>query len=270
MISSSTTYATSDLSYILALMDELVTWLIRSGVNYSEFSAALKPIFYEKSVQELERIKQKKTVSSISLLSGLHRKDVTAFKTAEQQGQPLTQAEIAEPVSVPSRVITLWIVKELPQKLPFSSKDNMSFEQLVRQISTERHPRSVLNELERLSIVQESDGHVILNQYSFTPDSQASDARKILVKNVKSHLQAGVHNIFSEPPQHAFLEQAIRADGLSDESIKILRETSIKLWNELALELLSLATQRCHLDAQKSEANKEFSFGVYQYDNQSK
>ncbi len=44
------------------------------------FVAALKPVFYEQALAELGRIKQNKTDSAVSLLSGLHRKDVSAFR----------------------------------------------------------------------------------------------------------------------------------------------------------------------------------------------
>ncbi len=75
-----------NLKQVLALMDYLSQWLIRSGVGYTEFSAALKPIFYQQALQELERIDQKPTISAISLLSGLHRKDVSAYKETKLGG----------------------------------------------------------------------------------------------------------------------------------------------------------------------------------------
>jgi hypothetical protein len=45
----------------------------------------------------------------------------------------------------------------LAEKIPFVSNDQVSFENLVKKFSTEKHPRSILNELERLNIVKEED-----------------------------------------------------------------------------------------------------------------
>ena len=42
-----------NLKQVLVLMNYLSQWLIRSGVGYTEFSAALKPIFYQQALQEL-------------------------------------------------------------------------------------------------------------------------------------------------------------------------------------------------------------------------
>ncbi len=82
---------------------------LRCGVY--QFTAALKPVFFQQAVHELERIDQKPTISAISLLSGLHRKDVTAYKEVISEGKDLTEATTSEPISVPSRVMGLWLAE---------------------------------------------------------------------------------------------------------------------------------------------------------------
>lgn len=44
----------------LEIMRVLMPLLVRSGIGYSEFSAALRPLFYNEAIYELERINQKK------------------------------------------------------------------------------------------------------------------------------------------------------------------------------------------------------------------
>ena len=254
-----------NLKQVLALMDYLSQWLIRSGVGYTEFSAALKPIFYQQALQELERIDQKPTISAISLLSGLHRKDVSAYKDTKLAGKPLTEANISEPISVPSRVIGLWLAEGWGECLPFSSDEENNFEILVKRVSTERHPRSVLNELIRLGIVLEKDGNILLQKGQFIPDPSLQEARKILIKNLQSHLAAGFHNLF-ENNQTNFLEQAVCADELTEASVQFLRDQSLKLWHEYALQLLKSASEKCAEDEGKLDATKTFIFGVYQHD----
>lgn len=254
-----------NLQQVLLLMEYVAEWLIRAGVGYTEFSAALKPVFYQQAELELQRIHQKETISAISLLAGLHRKDVTAFKTVSEAGQALTQAKIAEPVSVPSRVMGLWLAEGWNEYLPFSSEEQTSFEHLVKRVSTERHPRSVLKELERLGIVTEQDGMVSIQQRGFIPDTAQQEARKILSRNVQAHLAAGLHNILNTAEQ-PYLEQAICADGLTQESIDVLQQESFALWQEFSLRILKLAIERCTLDENKADAIKTFRFGVYQHD----
>lgn len=256
-----------NLQQVLVLMNHLSQWLIRSGVGYTEFTAALKPIFYEQALQELQRIDQKSTISAISLLSGLHRKDVTAYKQTESEGKALTEALVSEPISVPSRVIGLWLAEGWKDSLPFHSETENSFEHLVKRVSTERHPRSVLNELIRLGVVLEEKEHILLQKGQFIPDPSLQEARKILTNNLQSHLLVGLHNLF-EHDQVTYLEQAVSADELTKESINFLRDCSLKLWQQYSLELLKLASERCEIDEGKPDATQSFRFGVYQHDSE--
>ena len=59
MSSSPTNDTEFNLQQVLLLMNHLTKWLIRSGVGYTEFSAALKPIFYLQAVNELETLEKK-------------------------------------------------------------------------------------------------------------------------------------------------------------------------------------------------------------------
>ena len=77
--------AETTLESIVPMMQHIAHWLIHSGIGYTDFVAALKPVFYEQALAELGRIKQNKTDSAVSLLSGLHRKDVSAFRQQATQ-----------------------------------------------------------------------------------------------------------------------------------------------------------------------------------------
>ena len=254
-----------NLQQVLLLMNDLTEWLIRSGVGYMEFSAALKPLFYQQAIKELQRLDQKTTVSAISLLAGLHRKDVSAYKEISAAGKPLTEASVAEPISVPARVVGLWIAEDYPQRLPFSDPDQPSFELLVKRISSERHPRSVLNELIRLGIVDEDSGEIKLKKGSFIPDHSHQESRKLLSQNLHSHLQAGLHNLF-QTDQVTHLEEAVRADELTAESVQILTQYSIELWEKYSKQMMEHALKRCALDENKAQAEHTFCLGIYQND----
>lgn len=250
------------LKQVLLLMNQLTQWLVHSGVGYMEFSAALKPVFYQQAIAELERIDQKQTVSAISLLAGLHRKDVSAYKEMTLQGKPLAEASVAEPMSVPARVVGLWIAEDLPRQLVFSHSEQISFEYLVKKISTERHPRSVLNELVRLGVVEESEDSVNLKKGGFIPE-QIQASVQLLTLHLQSHMHAGLHNIFNRNGI-THLEEAVRVDELTAESVQVLKDYSVELWDEYSKKLMQLALERCDLDQDKPDALYEFCLGVYQ------
>ncbi|ENX40586.1 DUF6502 family protein [Acinetobacter courvalinii] len=257
--------AETTLESIFPMMQHIARWLIHSGVGYTDFVAALKPIFYQQALAELDRIQQNKTDSAVSLLSGLHRKDVSAFR------QQATQNSSEAPnfaISVPARVIARWIALDLPHQIPVSGETD-SFEALVKHISTEKHPRSILFELQRLGVVEQQDQQVVLQQNSFTPDNQMQESKALFSANLTDHLAAGIDNFISEKP-FTHLEQAVHAEKLTAQSVEALRQLSLDLWQDMAKQLLNAAIHYCEHDQNQADATYQFRFGVYQYDHQIK
>lgn len=133
---------------------------MRSGVRHREFSAALKPVFLKAAAEEAARTGGKGTDSALSLLSGLHRKDVRALLPCLDEPDPA--AGLGKPTPA-SQVTTRWLTSGLPDSL-LTEGAAPSFKALVRQVSSDLHPRSVLQELLRLGVVDESDGQVNLRR----------------------------------------------------------------------------------------------------------
>lgn len=242
-------------------------WLIRSGVGFNDFAAALKPIFFQQALQELGRIDGKQTDSAISLLSGLHRRDVSALRLALEASQPLDHAKISRPVSVPARVVGRWLAEQLPNPLRFSTdttSDLPSFENLVRTISNDRHPRSILQELIRLGLASEHGDEIFLEQQAFQPTTDLNETAQLMTDNLYAHLAAGVHNL-TRPDLNQWLEQAVFADELTEASVQQLIQHSTALWSEIALQLLKLANNLCAQDEGKTEARHQFRFGAFNF-----
>ncbi|MFW1920436.1 hypothetical protein ACG9Y9_21380, partial [Acinetobacter baumannii] len=84
----------------------------------------------------------------------------------------------------------LWVGQKLPSQIPFSG-EGTSFEGLVKQISSEKHPKSILLELKRLGLVIEENDQIILQNSSFTPDPQKDESKQIFTQNISDHLAAG-------------------------------------------------------------------------------
>ena len=254
----------------LGIAQPLVMWLLRSGVGYGEFVAALKPLFLALAEQELRANSQKVTDSALSMLSGLHRKDVRALRataSGDQQALSVQQAAWGKP-SLPSQVVTRWLSQpeDFPERLPLSGTlpgALASFESLVQSISRDVHPRSVLKELLRLGIVQEADGQVQLLRQAFVPDPAQSQARSLLAGSVADHLQAGVHNLTTHG-QGKFLEQSVFADGLSPESVQQLHQMANVLWSQALQQVVQAASALCDQDVDHPDPQR-FRLGMFSY-----
>ncbi len=250
------------LEHVISIMPQLINWLISAGVGYNEFNTALKSLFYNEAIKELDSIGQKKTDSSISLLSGLNRRDVRNFCNLYGEYNLVNQSDTRLPISVPARVIGLWINQKSPSKIPFYG-DSPSFENLVKQVSSEKHPKSILLELIRLGIVAQEDEYVILKNSSYSPNFNIDETSQLFTHNISDHLSAGINNI---KYNKNFLEQAVFADELSQESIIKLNKLTNDLWEIMSKSILSAAIDYSNNDKGLDNANKRFRVGVYQYD----
>jgi hypothetical protein len=249
----------------LAMVQPLVTWLIRSGVGYNEFAAALKPVFLAQAKEELARGQGKATDSAISLLSGLHRKDVRAFRESAKATQKQVQADgtaWGKP-SPANQVITRWLsLSDAPECLPFSGPV-ASFEQLAASVSKDFHPRALLDEMLRLGLVWEDEQGVHLLRDAFVPSADLKEARQLMAGSVSDHLQAAVHNL-TGPGEHKFLEQSVFADGLSAESVHALNLLANTLWSQVLQQMVAAATPLCNQDAQTAQPHR-FRLGLFSY-----
>jgi hypothetical protein len=249
----------------LAVAQPLAAWLVRSGVGYAEFVAALKPVFLAQALAEAQRLGHKPTDSALSLLSGLHRKDVRALRSTAQGDD----AEVAQRgaawgrPSAASQVTTRWLGLDWPDRLPFAGPEP-SFEVLVRRVSTDFHHRAVLQELLRLGIAREDGDHVELLRDAFVPDRRLKEASQLLAGSVADHLAAGVHNLTSDGPRR-FLEQSVFADGLSPESVAQLHQLANRLWAQVLDAVVAAAVPLCDQDAHLTEGTQRFRLGLFSY-----
>lgn len=249
----------------LAIAQPLVAWLVRSGVGYAEFAAALKPVFLAQAMAEAQRLGQKPTDSALSLLSGLHRKDVRQLRASAEGADAAASrrgAAWGRP-SAASQVATRWLGLDWPDELPFAGPEP-SFETLVRRVSTDFHHRAVLQELVRLGVVREEGERVCLLRDAFVPDRRLRDARQLLAGSVADHLAAGVHNLTSDGPRR-FLEQSVFADGLSAASVAQLHQLANRLWAQTLDAVVAAAVPLCEQDAHLTEGTQRFRLGLFSY-----
>ncbi len=232
------------LDHAHVILRPLFTWLLRSGVGYGEFAAALKPVFLEMALAEVARDGAKLTDSALSLLSGLHRKDVRALAPV-LKGTADPSAALGKP-SPASQVATRWLTNGWPERLPLAGPAP-SFEALARAVSQDFHPRAVLLELIRLGVAEEADGQVRLCRAAFVPDAQHEETRRLMAGSVADHLAAGVHNL-TDPGERRFLEQSVFADGLSAESARALEQLANTLWQDVLAAMVQAAVPLCEKD----------------------
>lgn len=243
------------------IAEAMACWLVRTGVGYGACTQALKAAFFKAGYAELLRQGQKPTASALSLVSGLHRKDVSEL--LKNQEAVSDRAATGAIDSKANQVFTRWLANQWPDSIAVVGSEQ-SFEQLARSVSKDLHPRAVLNELTRLRLVRETeDGQVQLLKRAFMLDPGAQAAQKVLAEAVHDHLLAGVHNLTqTDLPQ--FLEQSVFADGLKEASVEQLQQLSSKLWRDVLSAMVEAAVPLSERD-EVAGGNQRIRVGMYFY-----
>lgn len=255
------------LAAALRVMAPLVEMLLREGGTYPQLANALKQTFLDIAPQVLKASQARVNDSSVSTLTGIHRKDVREWRCV---GQPLPQAKT---FSAATEVFTRWAndpaycdQRGHPRVLERLGGPG-SFEALAASVSNDVRPHALLQELIRLGVARrvETDcDKVSLCADAFVPKEGAVEMLQLFSDNVGDHLAAAAHNL-RQGTDAPMLEQSVFADGLSPESVaamtKLVRQVWIKAFHEIVRDATVLTDQ----DRDKPGADQRMRVGMYFY-----
>jgi hypothetical protein len=274
-----TSQPTLALDRVLRVLQPLVRLLLRNGVTYTVFAAALKRVFLAAAQQELVGRGMAQTDSAVSLLSGVHRRDVRtlAREDAERAADLTTPSAPAQPrhLGLAAQVVARWMhdtrfvdAEGTSRVLPRSGAA-ASFETLVASVSRDVRPKAVLDELLRLGVVQETEAGLLLSRGGFAPRQGFEDLSWLTAQNLQDHAAAAVANLCGEAN---FLEQAVFVDQISEASAARLQQVSVQAWQAAFKTVMSEAQARFDADAEADtnpvaapQRQHRARFGVYFY-----
>jgi hypothetical protein len=247
------------------LMAPVVRWLLRHGVHYGAFAEVLKGVFVAVAREELARAGARTTDSAISVMSGVHRKDVRAIGV-DPVARPLPRC-----VPLAAQLLERWRsdaryaeADGRPRALPRSGATG-SFEALARDISSDVHPRTLLDELLRLELVALDGDAVRIVRAQASPAPGLENGAAEFSTSAADHIAAAVHNLTQGGPK--FLAQSLAVDGLTAEAAQQLHEAARTLWQALLPALAASAREQVRATAlaASDDAASRVRVGVYCY-----
>lgn len=252
------------LAAVLRVLRPLVRLLLRHGVAYPAFAAALKRVFLDAARAELREAGQKQTDSAVSLLSGVHRRDVRQLEAG-------AAAPPDAPRNLASQVVGRWLsdpawldAEGEPLVLPRYGPAP-SFDALVTACSGDIRARAVLAELERLGIAQRTDSIVQLLAPGFVPRQDLAETLALLQGNLHDHAAAATLNVDGG---HNYLEQSLFVDQLTRESADHLHAVAARAWRQAFRGVMREAQARFDHDQAHAPAAQRVHrarFGSYFY-----
>lgn len=251
------------------VMRPLVRLMLKKGVSYTGFANLLKEIFVDVAEREFRLDDKPPTDSRISLLTGVHRKDVRRLraKAAERA------AVLPEDISFGAHLVSVWLnhspfCAEPGRPLPLARLASMggecSFDGLVAQVSKDIRARVVLDEWLRLGIVRmDEQDRVHLEAMAFIPQRGFDEKAAYFQHNLHDHACAAVHNLTEDGAP--FFERSVHYDSLSPAGVDQLRE-AVKVEGMQVLNGFNLlAAELEERDVPPADARQRITIGLYFY-----
>lgn len=260
---------------VAKVLRPLARLAIDHGLQLPTVVDLLKKALVEEAIQTYALDEKKGSSDTrISLLTGVHRKDVRRLRTEAEQEQPaplpmlpLAAVVVARWISDPRFLNTDQSARPLARTPKHRQEGLPDFTMLVAEVSKDVGARAVLDELIRLGAVDTGDdGLVRLKSHGFVPKDGLRESFHFLADNVSEHLSAAVHNMNpyrqsnDMPPK---LEQCIFSHNLSREQVDELHNLARNLWSKSLQPFLQAATVAEQRSQSSPEPLYQIRFGVY-------
>ena len=253
---------------VLATIRPMIRWLIRHGVTFPEFADRAKRIFLEEAKAELLASRPKPpTDSALSLLSGVHRRDIREFRAIDALGG--MKPSPIESFGVASQVFARWVtdpnyLDQHGEPLTLERQNSKSFDHLVLLVSADVSPKSVLEQLHRLGIVRiDADDLIHCEANSFVPRAGLAQMGHDISMTLRDHIQSCIDNVEGRAN---WLEQCIYVDSISSESAHILHTAAAKIWRQNHQDLMRLAQERFEIDqASATDTSQRARLGMFYF-----
>jgi hypothetical protein len=252
------------------VLQPLVRLMLAKGITFQYLSELLKSVYVEVAERDFRIEDKPPTDSRISLMSGVHRKDVSRLRAELQAEQPAAPSV----VTLGANLVAVWLgtptyLDGAGQPLALaryrSEGGECSFEALVASVNSDIRSKVVLDEWLRLGIVRiDEERRVCLNADAFVPSEGFDEKAFYFGHNLHDHLAAAAHNLQGLQP--AFMDRSVHCDALQASSVQALSRQALELGMKALLALNKSAVQAEQADAAApAETAQRITFGVYFY-----
>lgn len=247
------------------ILRPLVRALIARGMTAPAFYRLTKEIYVEVADAEFGIEGERPTDSRISVLTGVHRRDVKEMRAADRDGDAAVQSK----VNVITSVIGRWLASADTTKadgrpMPLPRTGAQSFDTLVASVNKDVRPRTILDELVRQNLVlSDAEGLLHLRAEAFVGPDDIDQKVFFFGENVGDHIAAATDNLLSERPK--YLERAVYYNCLSSDSVDAIEAKARMDGAEMLTDLNRLAHSFQERDVDEGQGDERFRFGIFFY-----
>lgn len=251
------------------VMRPLVRFMLARGITYVIFADWLKGVYVETALQDFCLSNKTTNDSRISVLTGVHRKDVKRLREMVVKDSSMI---IPTNVNLGSQLVSAWLtnpnfmLNNTPKAIPRLKKNGgeVSFEALAELITKDVRARALLDELERLGAVTIDENDMVsLVTEAFIPSKGEEEKVFYFGLGVGDHANAAINNVLGIQP--SFYDRILHYEALSPDVIEKIEALSKEHSTNL-LQLINAETEKIINNTQdKSDDKRRFSLGIYFY-----
>ncbi|MEM9330776.1 MAG: hypothetical protein AAGA53_05590 [Pseudomonadota bacterium] len=231
---------------LAALITPLARLMIDAGISLPDGVELLKIALVECASKQ----NPEASASHLSLLTGVHRKDIKRLERKDPM--PVRSSSAA-------RVLALWQSEddftENGEPKPLTRDGEYGFDALVALAKIDAAPATMLSVLRESGNIIEKDGTIQFVSATVVPDDQ-QEKLKVAVATLKPHLDTTINNVLGGRSQW---DQALRYSHLSKEAAQKLEKQA----SERFLQMLQELGQQANEYQKEEEGNTLFVAGTY-------
>lgn len=233
---------------LLRILSPVVRFALRHSLKIQDIVEALKIAFLQEAQRELLREGRTCNASRLSMMTGVHRKDVARFESSDHDLSSQPEKAIG-PKDLVTKVIGLWQTDrnfttslKAPRILSAGGLDS-EFAKLVAKVSVDVNPAAVLAEMERIEAITRTKNGIKLIQGAYTPKNDVAAGFSLLGSDLDDLIQAVEGNILHEE-EIKNLHVRTEYDNVRPESARLIKQWFLKEGHRL--HLLAREMISCH------------------------
>ncbi|THB64713.1 MAG: hypothetical protein D6B27_09815 [Gammaproteobacteria bacterium] len=252
----------------VAMLKPLVRIMIKHDISYSELSNVLKHVYVDVAENDFALDGKKQTNSRISVLTGIHRKEVLRIKN-----EPLEVLKEKKEKGSASRIINGWVTdsdylgnNNEPLVIP-KKGERPSFSDLVNRYGADTPPGAILDEMVRLGLAEVTDDEAVhLLSKVYIPYKDIEQKLLIASRAVSNLLLTIDYNLECED-DNSRLQLSVTYDDVPQDVANVFRELSLRK----SMDLLNLLNEWLN-EREKNHKNevadgKNVGLGIYYFEN---
>lgn len=225
---------------VTRVLSPLVRFLLRHGVSHAEFATWAKQAYVEEARAHFGIEGKTPTVSRMSVVTGINRKEVKRLLELPSQIEPgLSKHNRAV------RVVTGWMQDQEyndsnghSKTLVYGDYKN-SFNQLVKRYGGDVPAKAVLDELARVGTVEVDGANVTLVQQGYVPHKSQDAMLDVFATSASDLLDTLEHNLNEDTKKR--LQMSVAYDDVTSAGVlsfkKLSSQKAMTLLRELDKEL---------------------------------